>query len=113
MIKISEISLEMSKHGNILPGNIFAHCSGVLTSEIMSAVKVKDAFVASIHPMTSFSKPEIAVKSYKNTYCAFEGDPEALNVIKPLFRAIGSSIYEINKIKNVYIMQLVFLLQIT
>ena len=97
---ICATSIKISRDGNIKPGSIFIHCSGVLTSEIISAVKVKEALIASIHPMKSFSDPALSVENYAGTYCAMEGDAEALRILEPLFKSIGSHTYKIAKDKK-------------
>ena len=97
---ICETSVEMCRSGNIKPGSIFIHCSGVLTSDVMSAVKVKDAMVVSFHPMKSFSDPALSVENYAGTYCAMEGDAEALRILEPIFNSIGSITYQIEKEKK-------------
>lgn len=97
---ICETSVKICHDGKIKPGSIFIHCSGVLTSDVLSAVKVKDALVASFHPMKSFSNPSLSVEDYPGTYCAIEGDPAALNILEPLFNAMGSITYPIEKEKK-------------
>jgi len=97
---ICKTSIEIARHGNIKPGSIFIHCSGVLTSDVISAVKVKDAFVASIHPMKGFANPTSSVTTYKGTYCGMEGDPEALSILEPIFKSIGSITFLLNKEKK-------------
>lgn len=98
--QICETSIEICRSGNIRPGSIFIHCSGVLTSDVMSAVKIKNALVVSCHPMKSFSDPATSVENYAGTYCAMEGDIEALEIIDPIFRSIGSITYQIAKEKK-------------
>lgn len=98
--QICEMSVTISRHGNIQPGNIFVHCSGVLTSDVLASVKTKDGLIASIHPMKSFADPNISVANYAGTYCAIEGDTEALNILEPIFQFIGSITYRIEKTKK-------------
>jgi predicted short-subunit dehydrogenase-like oxidoreductase (DUF2520 family) len=98
--RICETSIEICRSGNIRPGGIFIHCSGVLTSDVMSSVKIKEALIASIHPMKSFSNPALSVDNFDGTYCAMEGDIEALKIIEPIFNAIGSITYKIEKEKK-------------
>ena len=47
--------------------------------------------------MRSFAKPELSVEQYNGTFCAIEGDQEALRIIEPIFGAIGSTTYLIDK----------------
>lgn len=98
--KIIEASVLMAKFQDIRLGNIFFHCSGVLTSDAIAALKKKGGYCASIHPMKSFSDPMIAVTNYQGTYCAMEGDREAIAILEPIFKAIGSITYLIEKSKK-------------
>lgn len=97
---IAETSVAICRAGNIKPKSIVMHCSGALTSDVLSAVKIKEALVASVHPMKSFSNPSLSVKNYPGTYCSMEGDPAALSVLEPLFQSIGSITYPIKKDKK-------------
>lgn len=98
--KICECSVELSRLGNIKPGSIFVHCSGVLTSDVLSAVKVQGGLVVSIHPMRSFADPELSVANYSGTYCAIEGDSAAVRIVEHLFKSFGSIVYPIAKDKK-------------
>lgn len=98
--KICEIGIALCRTASINPGSIFIHCSGVHTSEIISALKLKNALIASIHPMKSFVNLEIAAETYPGTFCAIEGDIDALKIITPFFESFGSVIYSIAKEKK-------------
>lgn len=87
-----------NKH--LKPGDIIIHCSGVYSSEVLAILKNKGCYTASIHPMHSFANPAWSITNYQGTYCAMEGDEEALSILKPLFDAIGSITYIINKEKK-------------
>ena len=97
---LAETSLQIARSGHIKPGSIFIHCSGILTSEVISAVKLKDALVMSIHPMRSFANPALSVENFPGTYCATEGDRDALKIIEPFFESIGSINFQIMKDKK-------------
>lgn len=91
---------ELSKNQFIKRGSVVLHCSGSLTSDALISVKEKDCYVASIHPMRSFAKPELSIEQYSGTYCAIEGDKEAIPNVRSLFNSIGSITYEIDKRKK-------------
>lgn len=91
---------QLSKSSKLKKNSIVVHCSGSLSSEVLRAVKEKGCFVASVHPMRSFVKPDISFKQYGGTYCAIEGDDEAINILENLFTKIGSVVYAINKDKK-------------
>lgn len=97
---IAETCLMLCQNKNIKPGSIIIHCSGAFTSDILLPIKPLGCFVASIHPMHSFANPEISVSQYAGTFCSIEGDPQATEVLTPLFEAFGSQLYFINKEKK-------------
>ncbi len=96
---IARICLELCKT-DIKPGSIVMHCSGTLSSDVLIALKARGALIASVHPLRSFADPERSFEQYAGTYCAMEGDEGALRVIKPLFTAIGSMVFMVNKEKK-------------
>ncbi|KAF5279904.1 hypothetical protein FQR65_LT15155 [Abscondita terminalis] len=91
---------QLAKNLNLKKDSIVLHCSGSLSSDVLKIIKEKNCFIASAHPMRSFAKPDISFKQYAGTYCAIEGDNEAVNIIKELFTKIGSVVYSIDKEKK-------------
>jgi predicted short-subunit dehydrogenase-like oxidoreductase (DUF2520 family) len=91
----------LSKSLQIKPGDIILHCSGALSSDALISAKKRGCFVASIHPMRSFANLTQSAQEYPGTYCAMEGDMEALQVLEPLFKAIGSVTYPIEQSKKI------------
>jgi predicted short-subunit dehydrogenase-like oxidoreductase (DUF2520 family) len=83
------------------PNSIVVHCSGSLTSEILMGTKKQGCLIASIHPMRSFAEPSISIKQFNPTYCALEGDLQAITALKPLFQALGAITYLIDKSKKI------------
>lgn len=97
---IDDMSQLYANNPLLKKGSIVFHCSGVLTSDSLYALKEKGCFVASIHPMHSFADPIENTPHFKDVYCAFEGDDEAIKVIAPLFTAIKGICYPIKKDKK-------------
>lgn len=97
---ISRVCDELSTSAQLKPQSIVLHCSGSLSSDILISVKKQGCYVASVHPMRSFAKPELSAAQYPGTYCAMEGDNEALLILQELFQSIGSTTYIINKTKK-------------
>jgi predicted short-subunit dehydrogenase-like oxidoreductase (DUF2520 family) len=97
---IQSVCNELSKTSNLKKGSIIIHCSGALTSDILHAVKNRNCFVASVHPMRSFASPRISVEQYEGTYCAIEGDAETIPQVESVFNLIGSVTYKICKEKK-------------
>lgn len=95
---IAETCLEYSNY--FKPGSIVIHCSGSLTSDVLSSAKKKGCSIISVHPMRSFAKPEVSILHYEGTFCAIEGDADIFAVISAFFEHIGSITYTINKEKK-------------
>lgn len=97
---IEEIALKLHNTGKIKAGSIILHCSGSLTSDVLSATKNSNASVSSIHPIKSFANPEQAVNTFDGTYCAVEGDQSAMTIAINLFEKLGGIIVPIKKEKK-------------
>lgn len=97
---ITKACVDLSKNSFLKPGSIVIHCSGSLTSDALNSVVDKGCLIASVHPMRSFAKPELSVEQYQGTYCAIEGNKNAIPTLKHLFEGIGSITYEIDKNKK-------------
>lgn len=92
---IVDASQKFFLNENLSPGSIVVHCSGVLQSNSMALLRDKGCYICSIHPMHSFIDPHISVSNYSGTYCAIEGDEEAIQKISNLFVAIGSKLIRV------------------
>ncbi len=76
--------------------DVVFHCSGALPSGVLTPVRRRGAYVASVHPLTSFAEPALAVQQFAGSYCACEGDAAALAQLAPLFDAIGAQRFAID-----------------
>ena len=94
---ISSVINELLEYNKPKPGKIFIHCSGVSSSEILSPVKNWGGYLASLHPSITISHPETKTKKFTGTYCAIEGDHEAVTVLFELCEKIGGKPYLINQ----------------
>jgi len=97
---IQPICAELVKENTLNPDTIIVHCSGSLTSDILSQAKQRNCSIASIHPIKSFAHPEESIKTFPGTYCAMEGDSIALPRLKTLFEKIDAHVFTINKEKK-------------
>lgn len=94
---IEEACAFLCRSNAIKPGAIVFHCSGSRTSDSLAEVKLHGAYTASIHPMKSFADPNLSILNFNGTYCAIEGDEDALQLLEPLFREIGAITYKVRK----------------
>jgi len=101
--KIVESCFSLIKLHNPKPGSIIFHCSGAQTSDSLNEAKKNGCYVASIHPLTSIADPNFGTKNFNQTYCAFEGDESAREILWPLFSKIGGIMFAIKKeYKSIY-----------
>jgi predicted short-subunit dehydrogenase-like oxidoreductase (DUF2520 family) len=93
----------LAASGKITPDDIVFHVSGATPSDDLAPAREKGACIASVHPMKTFTDAELAVQSFAGTFCAAEGDAEALRVLKPAFEKIGAKVFDIaGEAKPVY-----------
>jgi predicted short-subunit dehydrogenase-like oxidoreductase (DUF2520 family) len=88
---------QLTLQGVLKPGDVVFHCSGLLSSACLSSVVNLGCYAASLHPLFSFSEPMTDIKNFRGTYCAFEGNKEALHRLLPLLNAIEGQIFLIEK----------------
>ncbi|MCH9671879.1 MAG: DUF2520 domain-containing protein [Gammaproteobacteria bacterium] len=81
--------------GAIAPNSVVFHCSGSKPATVLAKLRGAGASIASVHPTKSFAEPQRAVRTFKGTYCGFDGDLAALNVLGPIFEALGAHVFSI------------------
>ena len=90
------VSTELLKTNVLQPGNILLICSGILSTNEFQHLTDSGVSVASVHPIKSFARPEIAIETFAGTFCGAEGAPEALAVLVPAFESIGGKVFSIS-----------------
>ena len=85
----------LAASGKVTPDDIVFHVSGAMPSTELQPVREKGARVASVHPIKTFTDAEHAVESFAGTFCAAEGDADALRVLRPAFEKIGAKVFDI------------------
>jgi predicted short-subunit dehydrogenase-like oxidoreductase (DUF2520 family) len=106
---IENVASRLIYSGAITPGAIIFHCSGALSSEILSDLRACGAKVASAHPVKSFSDLEQSRRSFPGTKVAIEGDDQAVELLSRAFGAIGGVVFRIDpSAKGFYHTGLVF-----
>ena len=98
---IEAICTEMSQEKSFSQGQVVAHCSGVLTSDVLrTAQESCGARIASAHPMQSFSTSDSALNAMPGTYWFCEGETEALLLLSQFITMIGGIPNEISAEKK-------------
>lgn len=94
--KIRAIAQALSESKSFMRPSAVIHCSGALGSNLLESLKNQGCCIASIHPMNSFASPAFSVTQFKGTFCAGEGDAEALSKGFKIFHAIGGEVIHLN-----------------
>ena len=93
----------LAASGKIVPDDIVFHVSGATPSGDLQPARSSGALIASVHPIKTFTDAEQASRTFAGTYCAAEGDREALRVLRPAFEKVGARVFEIRpELKAVY-----------
>ena len=86
--------------GVLRADNIVFHCSGSLGADALQFAKA-GINRASVHPIHSFANPSQSRNSFAGSYCAVEGEPQAVEVLSSLFNAIGALPFNIDGSRKV------------
>ncbi len=82
---------------------VVIHCSGALSSAVLSSARRCEARIASLHPLQSFASVDQAEKLVPGSFCAIEGDKTALPVARQLVQDVGGVVMEITpEVKPLY-----------
>jgi predicted short-subunit dehydrogenase-like oxidoreductase (DUF2520 family) len=94
--KIVNVCEVLVESGRLRAGDIVFHCSGALPSADLAPAAALGALTASVHPLKSFADAETAAHSFAGTYCAAEGNADALKLVRPAFEQAGAVVLEID-----------------
>lgn len=98
--QIETVAKKLSQSPYVKSHDIVFHCSGALSSKVLLPLKEKGCFIASLHPMISFSNPLISISHFPGSYCAIEGDNEAKKKLSALFFELGAHLFYIKTDKK-------------
>ena len=90
---IEKTAFAISKSNTEISNKIFFHSSGSLPSTILSSLKNKGGFTASLHPLQSFAGLSASKNPFKGIIMGIEGDNEAVDIGKNLAILLGSIPY--------------------
>jgi predicted short-subunit dehydrogenase-like oxidoreductase (DUF2520 family) len=93
---ISDVAEQLSRININLKDKVVAHCSGIHSSQSLKPVKMLGALTASLHPIYSFSSDPIENNGLDKVYFDTEGDEEALEVFKIIFKNSANRIIKVN-----------------
>ena len=85
----------IAKHKGFERSAVVIHCSGALSSEILSSARDCGAVAATLHPLQSFASVDQAETLVPGSFCAVEGDETALPIVRRLVKDLGGVLMEI------------------
>jgi predicted short-subunit dehydrogenase-like oxidoreductase (DUF2520 family) len=95
--EIESVAEQVAARGALGPDAVVFHCSGFLTSEVLSVLALKGARIASVHPIRSFADIEMSVRDFPGTFCGIEGEIAAQEILSDLFTKIGGRVFPLSK----------------
>lgn len=98
--QITQVSVELAEVfavKNPVPSSdtVVFHCSGFFPASLLSPLRLLGWQLASVHPILTFASPAVAVGQFLGTPCGFEGDDAAIQVLQPLFSAVGAQPFSV------------------
>ncbi|MBW2174307.1 MAG: DUF2520 domain-containing protein [Deltaproteobacteria bacterium] len=97
---IESTCMTISEHEGFEKNAVVIHCSGALSSDVLSSARDAEAMVATLHPLQSFASTDQAVSLVPGSFCTIEGDKDALPIVREIVEDIGGILLEITAEKK-------------
>ncbi|HOD83788.1 MAG: Rossmann-like domain protein [Planctomycetes bacterium ADurb.Bin126] len=88
---IGPLCSDLARRGVWREGQIVAHCSGLLDSQVLAPARQAGCHVGSLHPLATFPTVSAAVETFDYTWCFVEGDEPAAAALEDLARRLGAA----------------------
>jgi predicted short-subunit dehydrogenase-like oxidoreductase (DUF2520 family) len=86
---IESTCMSISEHRGFEKNAVVIHCSGALSSDILSSARDCGCVVATLHPLQSLASVDQAVSLVPGSFCTIEGDESALPVVRQIVEDMG------------------------
>lgn len=86
---IGQVCESIATKAGFIRDALVLHCSGIHSSDVLSPARECGAMVASMHPLQSFADVSEAVRLFRGTYFAYEGDVRADSLVRGIIRDLG------------------------
>lgn len=98
--QIEAVAKALDSSSAVREGSVIFHCSGCKDASVFDAFRARGASSASVHPLRSFADPKISQECFAGTYCAIEGDAQAIAILEPLFTRLGARVFAIATVQK-------------
>ena len=86
---------KISRHIGFAENAVVMHCSGALSSSVLSGAKDCGAWIGSMHPLQSFASADYEINPFQNIVVSIEGEEPALEFARKISRDLGGQGVEI------------------
>ena len=93
---IQSVAEELGAKQGVKRGAVVLHCSGVLASTILKALRGIGAHIGSLHPLQSFAGPTFPFNPFQGIVMAGEGDHAALMCSREIADDLGAEFLAID-----------------
>jgi len=87
--EIESVVEDLARAGSDWEEKVVFHCSGMLDSNLLDALRALGARTASVHPCMSFPEKQRTQDLFQGIYFALEGEDQAVAAAKDMIDAIG------------------------
>ncbi|MBN1932930.1 MAG: DUF2520 domain-containing protein [Desulfobacterales bacterium] len=92
---IKDVCDTLVQHDGFCEKAIVLHCSGVLSSTILSSAKNCGAFIGSLHPLQSFVSVDVSKNPFEGVIVSVEGESVAVNAAREITKDLNAIFMEI------------------
>lgn len=89
---ITETCNVIARHTGFADKAVVMHCSGALSSSVLSEAKTCGAWIGSMHPLQSFAKADHKTDPFQGIVISLEGDDPAVNLAKTMAVDLGAKV---------------------
>lgn len=94
--EIQSVVSQLINKNNLLKNHYFIHCSGVLSSAVLSDLKLAGGIIASLHPLNAFPKnADLNPQIFNDLILVAEGDKKAVEILQNIFNKLRASVVSI------------------
>jgi predicted short-subunit dehydrogenase-like oxidoreductase (DUF2520 family) len=93
----ARLASTLLKTGVKARGRVALHCSGALSSEVLSPLAAAGVRVGSMHPLVSISEPVQGAEHLRGAFYCLEGDRAALRVAREVVRDLEGESFSVNR----------------
>ena len=92
---IKDVCDKLVQHDGFCEKSVVLHCSGVLSSTILSSAKNCGTFIGSMHPLQSFVSVDVRKNPFEGVIVSVEGETVAVNAARKITKDLNAIFMEI------------------